>query len=331
MRVGRLLLAFVLAAGTSASQAPHRTRLILKDGSYQVVMSYKVAGSRVQFVSAERGGNTEEIPLALVDLEATKRWEARHTAIDGDATKSAAQAPVLDPELLKEEADRAALTPEVAPDLRLAVEDSVLALDTFQGSPELVPLVQSDSDLNQKTAHNILRAAINPLASSHQLVQLKGEKSPVQMHVNEPVLYLKLDDAGPESGPAITVDTHGASGMNGRDKKVAPSEYVIVRADVRQDARVLASFNTSVLGTTKRQEDVIETFTSTLPGGHWLKIVPREPLLIGEYALMEVLGEKDINLGVWDFGVHPTAPENRDVLRPEKRRPGGLTKRGKND
>src|SRR5215475_8722585 len=54
---------------------PHRTRLILKDGSYQLVMSYRVVGDRVRYVSAERGGVEGEIPAALVDFEATKGWE----------------------------------------------------------------------------------------------------------------------------------------------------------------------------------------------------------------------------------------------------------------
>ena len=54
---------------------PHRTRLILKDGSYQIVMSYRIVGSVVHYVSAERGGAEEEIPAALVDFDATHRWE----------------------------------------------------------------------------------------------------------------------------------------------------------------------------------------------------------------------------------------------------------------
>jgi hypothetical protein len=37
---------------------------------------------------------------------------------------------------------------------------------------------------------------------------------------------------------------------------------------------------------------------------------------------VEILGDNQINLSVWDFGVHPTAPENRDVIRPEKRKTG---------
>src|SRR5580704_18255760 len=85
--------------------SPHRTRLILKDGSYQVVMSYKVVGNIVRYVSAERGGAEEEIPLSLVDMEATKRWEKQHAQpgpIDPNNPQPAP--PAIDPELLKEEA-----------------------------------------------------------------------------------------------------------------------------------------------------------------------------------------------------------------------------------
>ena len=113
--------------------AAHRTRLILKDGSYQMVMSYQVKGKIVSYISAERDA-TEEIPTELVDWDATHKWERQHPAADeSDAGQGldVAPAPAIDPELLKEEADRAAWTPEVAPDLRLPELDSVLALDYF--------------------------------------------------------------------------------------------------------------------------------------------------------------------------------------------------------
>jgi hypothetical protein len=306
---------------------PHRTRLILKDGNYQVVMSYRVVGNVVRYVSAERGGAEEEIPIVLVDLDATHRWETRHTA----AAEGQTEAPVLDPELIKEEADRAALTPEVAPDLRLPDEDSVLAFDTYRSTPELIPLGQSDGELNRNTAHNVLRAAINPLASSHQIVQLKGEKAAVQLHVDTPVLYLRVGDTPlpPTGGTPLVVDTHGATGQapTAPAGGSADSHYVIVRADVRTNARIVVSFKINLLGSARRQEDVVETSTELLPGGHWMKITPRQPLDFGEYALMEIISEKEVNLGVWDFGVHPVAPENRDALKPQPRRPANLERR----
>lgn len=318
--------------GAKPAQAPepHRTRLILKDGSYQVVMSYKVVGKNVQYVSAERGGDVELIPLDLVDLDATKKWEAQHVAVDPYAPVDQRPAPAIDPELLKEEEERKLLAPEVAPDLRLAPEDAILALDTFRATPELVPMTQSSGELNQQTGHSVFRKVLNPQATAHQIIVLKGEKAAVQMHVNDPAFYLKLDDDMPPGGHALTVDTHGATSQTGKKKQQGSSDYVIVRVDVRQDARVLASFNLAALGTTKRQEDVFETTVTALPGGHWKKIVPQEQLLVGEYALVELLDDKSINLGVWDFGIHPQAPENRDVLKPEKKRPVALGKRDRN-
>jgi hypothetical protein len=316
---------------TSAG-APHRSRLILKDGSYQIVMSYTIKGKVVSYVSAERG-EVEELPYDLVDWPATKKWEQQHSPVD-DVNPDQPPPPAIDPELLKEEADRRALTPEVAPNLNLPDLDSAVALDYFQGTPELVPLVQSDGELNHTTGHNILRLSINPRSAQHEIVQLKGEQAAVQMHVAQPVIYLRVgDDSGiSRGGTPLIVDTHGAGNAPGANKDSsggsADSGYVMVRADVRTDARVLASFNISMLNNSvKQQEDVVETTTELLPGGHWMKVTPTKPLDFGEYALMEVLSDREINAGVWDFGVHPVAPENRDVIKPEPKRPPTLERR----
>jgi hypothetical protein len=311
---------------TANGAPPHRTRLILKDGSYQVVMSYQLKGKIVSYVSAERG-ETEELPADLVDWDATHKWEKQHTlTADGQAPP-----PEIDPELLKEEAERRALNPEVAPDLSLPDQDAVVALDYYQGTPELVPLVQSDGELNRVTGHSILKLSINPRSASHQILQLKGESSPVQMHVAQPVIYLRVgDDLGvSRGGPSLTVDTHGANvgEKTGAAAPAQPHDYVMVRADVRTDARVLASFNVNALGTQHQQRDVVETTSEVLPGGHWMKITPKQSLDFGEYALMEVLSERDVNSAVWDFGVHPVAPENRDVMKPQPKRPVTLEHR----
>jgi hypothetical protein len=266
-----------------------------------------------------------------VDIDATKRWEKQH-AQPGPTDPNNPQPSAIDPELLKEEADRAALTPEVAKDLRLPEQDSTLALDTYRGTPELVPLAQTDSDLNRNTAHNLLKAAVNPLSAAHQIIQLKGETSPVQLHVKDPVLYLRIGDEtiGSTGGTPLTVDTHGATShvQNDPGGGSPTSRYVIVRADVRTGVRVIASIRIPLLGTGQHQEDVVETTTELLPGGHWLKITPKEPLDFGEFALMEVISDKAVNLGVWDFGVHPVAPENRDIIKPEPRHRTTLERHG---
>ena len=311
-----------LPSEASTGSGLHRTRLYLTDGSYQIVLNYRVQGKLVLYRSAERAGQEESIPLKLVDLNATHQWEQR--AADRAAGKETVE---LDPALVKEEADRAARSPEVANNLHLPDDDSVLALDTYIGQPQLAILQQTDGELNRQTAHNLLRATVNPLSTSHQLVELKGERSAVQLHVPDPVLYLRLDEDQPtaDEAPAgaLQIDTHGARGIP-HEKTPKAATYAIVRVDVRRGSRVVTSFSLNLLGQQQRQADVINTTTATLPGGHWLSITPKEPLTFGEYALMEVLDPKTVNLAVWDFGIHPTAGPNRDAIVPEARQPPRL-------
>ena len=74
--------------------------------------------------------------------------------------------------------------------------------------------------------------------------------------------------------------------------------------------------NISMLGKVSHSENIVETTSQVMPGGHWMKVVPKEPLSFGEYALMEVLTPQEVNLDVWDFGINPTAPENKNTLSP---------------
>ncbi len=302
-----------------------RTRLYLKDGSFQVVLSYRVQGANVFYLSAERGAEEEIVPLKLVDIPATEAWAQKR-----DAIANGTPAVQIDPELAREEADRAARSPEVAKDLHLPDDDSMLALDTYRGEPQLAILQQTNGELNRQTAHNILRQTINPLSSAHQLVEIKGEVAPVQLHVPDPELFVRMEDDSstePVHGGTFQVDTGGNRGGRKIEAPSPKSDYVIVRLDVRRGVRVVTSFSIGMLGSARRQADVIETTRTLMPGGHWLKIVPKEPLSFGEYALVEVLDDRNVNTGVWDFGVRPTAGPNRDAILPEQRRAPTLAPR----
>jgi hypothetical protein len=51
-------------------------------------------------------------------------------------------------------------------------------------------------------------------------------------------------------------------------------------------------------------------------GKHWLKLTPSKPLLIGEYALVEILSPSDISQTVWDFRIDPQLGDNQGSIGP---------------
>lgn len=289
-----------------------------------------MVGDRVRYRSAERNGEDEEIPLSLVDLPATEAWRQAHDPAKAAPANGGQGTPALSPELAREEAARTARSPEVAKDLRLPEEDSVLALDTYQGTPELVPLPQYGSDLNKETAHEVGKKEINPASSPHDLFLLKDERADVQLHVAEPVFFVRLQGHGAEEdsgGGSFVVDTQGQSGRATPEGGSPQSGYVIEHVDVRQGARAVSSLRLGVLGSGKIQPDVIEVRIEPMPGSMWEKVTPLRPLEFGEYALIEVLSDRTVNADVWDFGVHPTAKQNDEALKPEPKKPVQLERR----
>src|SRR5712672_2024736 len=72
--VAPLILALATFHPVRSSGQDLARRLILKDGSYQLVTKYEVKGDRVRYKSAERD-EWEELPSSLVDWPATEKYE----------------------------------------------------------------------------------------------------------------------------------------------------------------------------------------------------------------------------------------------------------------
>jgi hypothetical protein len=95
------------------------------------------------------------------------------------------------------------------------------------------------------------------------------------------------------------------------------SQYAIVEVDPRRDYRVITNLTLNHVG--QQSENVTETTTAVLPGGHWMKVVPKQKLTVGQYALMEVLGPREINVSVWDFAIEPQSGDNANSILPIER------------
>jgi hypothetical protein len=298
-------------------------RLILKDGSYQLVRDYQIVGDRVRYLSQERG-DWEELPTALVDWDATRKWEKDHAdLVQEDASPGMKEAEDVDKEESQERNDQNARMPVVAEGLELPDENSVFVLDTYQGTPELVELISSDLSMNAKNRKGV--AVLNPLATQKANLELQGPNARVHLHVNDPVLYLSLgldETSEPVLTHPMTVETGNAKAVNGKHGAHSPqSGFVIVRVDERNSVRVVGAIKVGVNGTVTQDEDTIPTKVEVMPGKRWLKVTPEQKLTIGEYALVEIISPSDINESVWDFRVDPRLSENRGAIGPILRQP----------
>jgi hypothetical protein len=269
-------------------------RLILKDGSYELISQYRIKGDRIQYFSSERR-EWEEMPASLVDWPATEKYAKEATTQKQSVLKEIAEAEA------KDRSEAEAQSPSVSPGIRLPAAGGVFLLDLFQGKPELNRLNQSGADINKNMGGNILRGIINPVASAKQMIELKGLHAAIQSHVANPSIYVSIDHDDPSAD--YTPET-------------AKDHFRIVRCEEKKGNRVVGVVNIAVYG--KVNQDARYVGINVEPvSTSWVKVSPAAPLPSGEYALVELLGKQEINMFVWDFGVNAGAPANTGAVKPQ--------------
>jgi hypothetical protein len=106
--------------------------------------------------------------------------------------------------------------------------------------------------------------------------------------------------------PVIFIDVDQNPGA----KSIPLAErFRIARLESKKHARVVGSLKGAITGKVSQQEFYLPSTVEQMPGG-WVKLTPSQPLPPGEYAVVEMLDPKTMNLYVWDFGVNPASPEN---------------------
>jgi hypothetical protein len=254
-------------------------KLYLKDGSYQLVKSYEVQGDRVRYYSVERSA-WEEIPVSMVDFDATKRVEDEEKALQ---EKQLNQAHELDNQRF--ELDKPTGF-EIAPGFHLPGGDGVFAFD----GKRVIPLAQSSADIIRDKKRFALSLALpGPLLKSRDLVVLDGARAAVRILALQPNFYVQFADSDASKIQLIPV--------------VSKKEY-----------RVIEKIQSGIgVGKSGEVRDAVAVEREEIKPGLFM-IRPAHRLAIGEYALAELLSEK-LNLEVWDFGIDgaPGGQESGDA------------------
>jgi hypothetical protein len=325
------------AAGQSATPKPKHSiqRLYMKDGSYQLVTEYAVKGDRVRYYSSERG-DWEEVPLDLVDLDTTKKWlEARDRskAPAVAAPVSAAEAEAARQKLQAAQKLEDAEHPEIAPKLRLPKQGSFFAFDVYHNVPELIPIVQPEAERRAREAarEEVMQATKpkNKTEKKHQLEEAEAQAAASEGRIEfAPALPPKVVRVERDGmTPALELDRTAAKRQFHianpvfyvRAGAVEPTQFVMLRAEIipqKRSRRILPveARALEIAGATGK--NYVGVKVERMPGGVWLKMTLDIPLPLGEYALVRVLGPRQMDQNVWDFGVHDNADENVDAIRP---------------
>jgi hypothetical protein len=323
-----LFITISLAVLTLVLHAPAQDlarRLILKDGSYQLVTKYEVKGDRVRYQSAERD-DWEELPSSLVDWPATEKYEKER------ATSSIPEASAIDKETEADREAELAHLPQVAPGLRLPEDSGVFLLDNFQGQPQLVEIQQAEGDVKSNARANILRGAI-PMAAAKQTIELDGEHASVHAHVAVPSIYINIEDelnnepppgetaSAQQNQPSLDApraqQRQGPQQPEQREQAIVPFDrFRIVHTKVKTGKRIVGDLKRDPAGKVSQDQNFVKTTIDQVARG-WFKLTPIEELAPGEYAVIEMKGSEGMNLYVWDFGVDPKAPANANPYKPD--------------
>jgi hypothetical protein len=269
----------------AAHALPRGRKLVLKDGSFQLVRNYERKGDRVRYFSAERGA-WEEIPATMVDWEATARAEeTEKSEEDALAKKIHAQEQAQKIETVMD--IDASL--QVAPGVFLPPGEGMFLIDG-----KSVTLLEQAGSAVRTDKKQFLKKVLSPIpiVPSKRNVEIPGSRAKVRVTSTQVEFYLR--EAPPDPDRTTPIEKSSRPGESG-------PEVELVRATVKGNKRQLESIK-SLFG------EQMEEKRATISVERW-EIAPTvyrftlsQPLPPGEYALAEML-TGGMNLFVWDFGV----------------------------
>jgi len=301
-RLAQLTLGLLLIAGPvtgqsqtpaqgSSSQAakpdeiPRGKKLILKDGTYQVVREYQRDGDRVRYFSEERG-EWEEIPASMIDWDATAKEEA---------STEKAMAAAVDKIHKQEEAKRLDNVADIDASLQVG-EGAFLPAGEglFVVEGKSVRVLQQAGSATKTDMGRTIEQILSPvpIVPGKQKVIIQGAHATLRLRTNVPEFYLREAPPDPDRvSPIMKSSRPGESGP----------ELVLIRAKVLRNQRQLESIST-LFGQVrdKKVDEVSVQRWEVAPAVY--RFTLSQVLPPGEYVFAEVL-EDGLNYYVWDFGL----------------------------
>ena len=265
---------------------PRGQKLMLTDGTFQLVREYKVEGDRVRYYSID-SSQWEQIPTAMVDWEATKRVEA-----DEARTDAAFLARVH-----KQESARQAVPQdidaslEVAPGIFLPPGDLLFVYD----GKAVLPLPQAETDSKLSKGHFIEQVMVPiPIIPTRHSISIAGAHAKLRIRESRPEFYMRVSDN-------------------------RQPELVLIRAKPHGDSRHVEDLD-QIFGEANEKRDSVPIQPWDIAPGVYRFTLGHE-LASGEYAIAEMV--KDEGAGLY-VSLHSEAAVKRIAPSSFRRRRLGL-------
>lgn len=248
---------------------PTGKKLMLKDGSFQLVREYEVDGDRVRYFSIDQR-DWQEIPASLVDWDATKK-----TAADETQRKAALIAKVRAAEVARRaEAMDVDASIEIAPKVFLPPGDGLFEFD----GKAVYPLTQAEADMKFSKTQMLKQVLIPvPIVPTRHTISLRGTRAKFRLKSTQTEFYMRTAD--------------------GREPQLD-----LIRAKVRGDKRDLENLD-------ELFKEHAATGKISIPIQRWeiahgvYRFTLGASLEPGEYAMAEIVQGGATSLYFWDFGV----------------------------
>lgn len=262
---------------SSANYGPRGKKLVLKDGSVQIVRSYEKKGDVVRYYSVEQS-QWEEIPAALIDWDATeKAATAEKTRVDDLKDRAAKRDAQLNAgEVLDVDASL-----EVAPGVILPQDEGLFVV---QGSRvALIGQSQTTIKTDKKQAVKKILTPVPIIPERHDL-EITGKSASLRLAADgpDPEFYLRV--------PYDSTDE---------------PHIQIIRAQVKGNNRVVDVIETNIAGENSNVHDEISIQRWIVAKGVYRYTLGGR-LAPGEYAVEETV-PSGVMMFVWDFGVDKSA------------------------
>jgi hypothetical protein len=264
---------------------PRGKKLILTDGTYQVVREYQRNGERVRYYSLERGA-WEELPASMVDWSATAKAEAE---MEKESTA------LVEKVHKQEEGRRMDNVTDIDASLRVgdgAFLPSGEGMFLVEGkSVRILDQAGSEVRLDKKRVIEQVLSPV-PIVPGKENIVLQGAHAAVRLKTDRPEFYLREPPPDPDGTSKIKKST--------KPNESGP-DVALIQAKVSRSTRQLESID-SLFGQTVNEKVKEISIQRWEIAPNVYRFTLSQPLPPGEYVLAEVL-EDGLNLFVWDFGV----------------------------